>query len=241
MTNIDYKKYIFLATFILVIFSGLFYFLFNDGKFSSSNIVNPFSVLKLPFTGFATGGSDEIDLPKGEAEIAFEQNALDDAGINLTTEKLKEIKGVSKNSVAVKTEDNGENTLWIFDLDKRKKIEIGFNESAPASFFQIGIKDEFIFWLSSDTKKVFVFNSKTKEISSIDISNYGIGSRAQIPIPGSSWRLVLGAQEFYFYREDTGEVFSDDEGTVRNTFGNAENLGSFLDNDSLSGLKLEVQ
>ncbi len=240
MTKVVYKRYIFLATFILVIFSGLFYFLFNDGKYSSSNIVNSLSLLKLPFTGFATG-SDEIDLPKSEAEIAFEQSAISDTGINPNQEKLKEIKGVSKNHIAVKIQNNENNELWVFDVEKKKKVRIGFNESEPSNDFSIGMKDEFIFWISKDLTKLFIFSTKTKETKQIDLKTYNLGSRPQLTIEGISWKVIIGAQEFYFYREETGEVFSDDNGLVKEEFRKSEDLDSFLDNDSLVNLKLQLE
>jgi len=162
--------------------------------------------------------------------------------LNFSTGRIKDIKGSSAKTVVVRIKKLGKNELWLFDLEKGKKTKIGFLESAPANF-PIGLKDKFVFWLSEDFRILFVFDTSNKQKTQFIVPTYDWekGERARIDLQNIPWEVIVDRDRFYFYSQDTGEVFSDEDQVFREAFREKNNLDLFLTKDELSELNLEIQ
>ncbi len=157
---------------------------------------------------------------------------------------IKRIKGTFMNSVIVQLEKEGKEELWMYDLEKgtEEKVDTGTSTSLSVDS-PLGVKDGYVFWLSGDSTKVYAYNISTKEIKEQAMPAYDTskGERAEVAFPGISWKVIVGANGFSFYSESTGEVFSDENGSVAEALRQKLNLDSILNKEELSNLNLQVE
>ena len=168
------------------------------------------------------------------------KNELPDFAIDI----IKRVKGVFLNAVIVQLEKDNKEELWVYDLEKdtQEKIDVGTSTSLSASS-PLGVKDGYVFWLSEDKGQVFAYNIETKEIKVEPVPAYDAanGERGEVIFLGIPWKVIIGAGEFSFFSEATGEVFSDDNGSIAEALRQKLKLDAVLSKEELSNLNLQVE
>jgi hypothetical protein len=159
------------------------------------------------------------------------------------------MKGVSAHHVLVQIErgtiENPRDELWLFDIATGTQEKIGKSTTTVTSIAAsspIGVKGGYIFWLSIDKDKVYAYGLDNKELLEQKIPEYNAdkGERGRVIFPEISWEVLVSAEDFSFYSESTGEVFSDDNGSVTELLRQKLQLDAVLDNDQISNLNLRV-
>ncbi|MBP6949235.1 MAG: hypothetical protein KBB50_04165, partial [Candidatus Pacebacteria bacterium] len=104
--------------------------------------------------------------------------------------------------------------------------------------YPFGMKDETVFWLSEDKTIVFSYNVITKVIDQKEIPPYDIslGERGVVFFDTIPWKVIVGSDQFSFFSEETGEVFSDDNLNVGEAFRIKEKLDTILKKEDLENL-----
>lgn len=180
-------------------------------------------------------------------EVEYEKGEVDNlpviSELNLSTDRIKEIKGTSSKAVIVRIEKEDKNELWLFNFDSGKIGRMGFDISAPASDFPVGLKDNFIFWLGKNKDEVFVYDSAAKKFYQKPLSSFdpAKGERARIIFPEIPWEIIVDADSFYFFSGKTGEVFSDGNSEVLESFRQKFNLDNSLTKEELSDIGFSVE
>ncbi len=158
---------------------------------------------------------------------------------------IKRIKGALLNAVIVQVEKDGKEELWLYDLEsgKQQKIEAASSTAITiAKDMQIGVKDTHLFWLSEDRSKVYAFNLVDKSVLAAEVPPHDatIGERGRVSFSGIAWEVIVGAENFAFYSEATGEVFSDDDSRLSEALRQRFNFDSILDVETISNLNMSV-
>ncbi len=184
------------------------------------------------------------EIKKEEKEDKKQEVELDRLP-NFAKDLIKRIRGALLNAVIVQVEKDGKEELWLYDLEngKEQKIEISSSTTITiAKDMQIGIKDTHLFWLSEDRFNVYAFNlaDKSIQVREVPAHDTSIGERGRVTFDGVGWEVIVGAQDFAFYSEQTGEVFSDDDSSLSETLRLRFGLDSVLDTDAISNLNLSV-
>ncbi|OGD56354.1 hypothetical protein A2V71_01405 [Candidatus Berkelbacteria bacterium RBG_13_40_8] len=161
---------------------------------------------------------------------------------NLSSDKILEIKGAVLNAVIVKIERDEKNELWLFNLDNGEQENIGSGTSV-ASNFPIGIKGDLVFWLSRDKNTLFGFDigRKIRFYKPIPAFDPAQGERAKVKLREIPWEVIVGADNFYFFSKDTGEVFSDGNSEVLDLFRQKFKLDEFLSKEELNNIGYVVE
>jgi hypothetical protein len=180
-----------------------------------------------------------------ESEKIEELDILPD----FATDTIKRMKGVSSHQVLVQiergTEENPRDELWLYDVDKNSQEKIGKSTSTVTSIAAnspIGVKGGYLFWLSIDKDKVYAYGLENKDLLEQKIPEYNAdkGERAHVIFPEIPWKVIMNDDNFFFYSDVTGEVFSDDNGSITETFRQTLGLDSILNKDEISNLNLRV-
>ncbi len=184
------------------------------------------------------------EIKKEEKEDKTEETK-EDRLPDFAKDLIKRIRGALLNAVIVQVEKDGKEELWLYDLQNggEYKIEAGSSTSITIDKnMQIGIKDTHLFWLSEDRSRVYAFNltDKSIQVREVPAHDTSIGERGRVVFDGVRWEVIVGAQDFAFYSEQTGEVFSDDDGSLSEALRRKFELDSILDKDTISSLNLPV-
>lgn len=157
---------------------------------------------------------------------------------------IKKIKGTFLNLAIVQLQKDGGEELWVYDLEKgiQEKIQTSTSTVLSANS-PLGVKDGYIFWLSEDRKQIFVYNILTKELQTKDVPPHDItqGERAEVVFDLIPWTVIIGADSFSFFSKETGEVFSDDNGSIAEILRQKFKLDSLLNKEELSNLNFQVE
>lgn len=157
---------------------------------------------------------------------------------------IKSIKGMIGDIVVVHLSQDGVDTLWLFNVQEGTKTKIDEDGIAPpAKEYPLAIKDRNVFWLSEDEKTVFTYNIDSMIISYRDIPLYDKdnGDRGVVEFDGIPWRVYVGDDNFSFYSDFTGEVFSDDNLTTVDTFRSKEELDTLITKEKLEDLNFVIE
>ncbi len=162
---------------------------------------------------------------------------------DFTIDVIRGVKGTFAHSVVVQVEKGGQEELWLYDLDKdtKEKIDTGTSTSlSPRS--PLGVKAEHVFWLSGDEATLYAYNITTKALEEQPVPKYdpSQGERATVVFGDIPWKVIVGASEFSFFSDATGEVFSDEDGGSAELLREKLNLDMFLTKEELSHLNLHV-
>ncbi len=184
------------------------------------------------------------EIKKEEKENKIEETK-EDRLPDFAKDLIKRIRGALLNAVIVQVEKDGKEELWLYDLQNggEHKIEAGSSTSITIDKnMQIGIKDTHLFWLSEDRSSVYAFNltDKSIQVREVPAHDTSIGERGRVIFDGVRWEVIVGAQDFAFYSEETGEVFSDDDSSLSEAIRRKFELDSILDKDAISSLNLPV-
>lgn len=158
-------------------------------------------------------------------------------------ETLRRIKGITSNVALVDiSRANGEDDLWLYDLENDQKFVIATGTQI-ASDFPFGLKDSYVFWLSEDKLRVSVFDSKHKTYQTKDVPEFDIkkGERGEVYFDDVSWKVIIGASDFYFWKEETGEVFSDEDGGAIEAFNKVFRLDEILTPEEKESVGIPVE
>jgi hypothetical protein len=178
-----------------------------------------------------------------EEATSTSENSEENIKLNLLKEEIVEIKGTFGSRVFCRIySDEFGNELWFFDLDSEKIKIIGSQDFAPIDDFPIGLKENFVFWLSKDKDKVFAFDFIKERFyqESLPYFDPEKGERAKINFPEIPWTVIVDNFNFYFFSPETGEVFSDGNSEVLENFRQQFNLDKFLTKEKLSDLGFSV-
>lgn len=180
-------------------------------------------------------------MDKEELEQKEKEDRLPDFALDV----IKKIKGSLLNAVIVQIEKEGKEELWLYDLESggQYKIEAGSSTAITiAKDMQLGLKESHVFWLSEDRKHVYAYNLLTKVIAIAEIPphNQSIGERGRVTFDGVPWEVIIGSDDFAFYSEATGEVFSDDNGAFAEALRQKLDLDKVLNKEELGNLNLQV-
>lgn len=237
--------------FILLLFFSFFLLILNDHNTITGLTVSSLEHQNYSFDLNSTAEENNsfnntinfTEFIKNITNINKSNNKNSSLKLNLSSDKIKEIRGSSLKNIVVRLERNSQNELWIYDIENDNLEKIGYEESALSSYSSIGLKDNFVFWLTPDSKFIFYFDILNKQKVKLPVPPYDItkGERAAISFPNFSWTVLIDKNHFYFYKLDTGEVFSDEDQIFRELFRKKQDLDLFLTNEELSFLDLEIK
>lgn len=156
---------------------------------------------------------------------------------------IKKIQGRSLNAVVVQVEQEGKDSMWLFNIDDDTEEKIDKDGKTTFSkTYPFGMKGDNIFWLSEDNGIVYMYNVVTKKLQQMNVPPYDVslGERAEVVFDGFPWKVVIGADQFSFFSGETGEVFSDDNLSASEAFRVKEKLDTFMTQDKIEELNLIV-
>jgi hypothetical protein len=193
----------------------------------------------------ALSGLELVEEIKKADKEGLEEKEKQDRLPDFAKDLIKKIKGALLNAVIIQVEKEGKDELWLYDLTTghQSKIESGSSTAITiAKDMQLGLKDNHIFWLSEDRTKVYAYDLLTTSIISKEIPplDSSIGERGRVIFEGVAWEVIIGSEEFAFYSEATGEVFSDDNGNLTEALRQKLELDKVLDVEAISGLNFSV-
>lgn len=181
----------------------------------------------------------EQDEKDGKTATSTEERLPDFA-----LDTIKKIRGTFLNTVIVQLQKDGKEELWMYNIEKdtQEKIDAGTSTSLSVDS-PLGIKDGYIFWLSEDRQQVFAYSLLTKEIQVKALPSYNamLGERGEVIFDTIPWKVIIGAENFSFFSDQTGEVFSDENGSVAEMLRQKFKLDSVLDKEELSSLNFQVE
>lgn len=162
---------------------------------------------------------------------------------DFTKDTLISIRGAVDNSVVVQVTKMGISELWLYNLSlsTEEKINTG-TSTVISSLFPIAIKDSYVFFMSGDETEIISYNITTKVTKRLSIPLYdgAEGERAEVVFEGFPWKIIVSPNNFSFFSEKTGELFSDENGALAEQFRNRMLLDSILNKDQLSDFNFQV-
>ena len=134
-------------------------------------------------------------------------------------EVVQGIKGVTPYLALVDIVTLQGRGLWMYDIENNKRLRVATSSQIDA-LSPLGLKDDYVFWLSASGTQAYAFDSRhrtyqIKEVKPFDVTQ---GERGEVTFKDLPWKVIIGTDRFYFWKEETGEVFSD---------GNSEALDNF--------------
>ncbi len=186
-----------------------------------------------------------VDEIKKLDQKKLEQKVKEDRLPDFAIDVIKKMKGTLLDVVVVQVEKEGEQELWLYGMSDNKiqKVETGSSTSISIDDDAgIGVKDESLFWVTNDKKQVVAYNLVTKALQAKDIPPYdaSLGERGRVVFGDVPWEVIVDSDKLTFYSEATGEVFSDDNGSLVEVMRQKFELDKLLDIDEISNLNLPV-
>jgi hypothetical protein len=168
--------------------------------------------------------------------------------LNFSLDKIIEMKASPAGLVFAKISRGGIsdlNDIWIFDINTGASVRIGYDASAPAQDFSLGLKDDHLFWLSEDRKTIFAYNTMnntqiSEAVPEYDISKGEFGIIHFVNDPSINWTIMIDNSQFYFYSNESGQVFSDDNMDIKEAFRKKVSLDHLMDPGDIASLGLEI-
>lgn len=197
----------------------------------------------LPFEGdFENMTTEEIIIEINKNKLRKkEKSELPD----FTIDTIKKIKGTFLNVAVLQIEKDGNEALWLYNIDDDSQINITATGTVSVSSSSpIGVKDGYIFWLSKDNTIMYSYNIKTglyegsQLVPSFDASR---GERPRLSFPGIPWEIIIGAKRFTFYSKETGEVFSNGDSKILDAVRERFHLEEILTEEKLQELDYSIE
>lgn len=134
-------------------------------------------------------------------------------------EVVQGIKGITPYLALVDIVTAQGRGLWMYDIENNKRLRVATSSQIDA-LSPLGLKDDYVFWLSASGTQAYAFDSqhKTYQIKEVKPFDVTLGERGEVMFDDVGWKVIIGSDKFYFWKEETGEVFSD---------GNSEALDNF--------------
>jgi hypothetical protein len=190
------------------------------------------------------------EIKKQEATALIDAQAVADTLPNFASDTVKRMKGAFLNMVIVQVQ-KGTSTdeLWLYNATDGTQEKLGATaSSAPMTSITVapdtplGLKDNYVFWLSLDKSTVYAYNLETKSIVEQPLPAYDAtrGERAEMTFDTIPWKVIMGNDGFSFYSVATGEVFSDEDSRIVEALRQKMGLDAVLNKETLSNLSLPV-
>ena len=152
---------------------------------------------------------------------------------------IKRIKSTFLKAVVVQVQKENTDELWLYNIEDgtQEKLQSGTTTSV-SSTYPLGFKGGYLFWLSQDEARVYAYDFISKGVLEKVVPNFdgAKGERAEVAFSEIPWKVIVSANGFLFYSEATGEVFSDDDGSVTEMFRQKLKLDTFLNEEEMSKL-----
>lgn len=156
---------------------------------------------------------------------------------------IKKIKGTLLAAIVVQVQKENIDELWLYNIedDTQEKIQSGSSTSI-SSTYPLGVKGGHLFWLSNDESKIFAYSFEAKNVIEKNVPAFdgSEGERAEVVFENIPWKIIVSAEGFTFFSEETGEVFSDENSIVVEAFRKKLKLDAVLNEDELDNLNLPV-
>ncbi len=160
------------------------------------------------------------------------------------SERIKRIKGSFLGSVIIQVKGEKEDELWLYNIETetQEKINVG-SSTTVSSDFPFGIKGGFLFWLSQDKSFVYAYNPITKVFFEKEMPTFNPseGERAEISFEEIRWKIIVNNENFTFFSNQTGEVFSDEDSQSLNALRQKINLDGILNEEKLNKLDFSLE
>lgn len=142
--------------------------------------------------------------------------------------------------VAAVVEKVGTLELWLYNVIPGSERQISTDIAAD---FPMGLKGGFFFWLSKDRAILYAYHPEHNEHLSQPVPAFdpAKGERARMHFPGILWQVIVDNHNFYFFSQETGEVFSDGSSSAREEFGARNNLHKFISEEQMGHLGFTIQ
>ncbi len=154
---------------------------------------------------------------------------------------VKKIKGLSLQAIIVQLEKDSIEELWLYNIENNTQEKIQFASTTSVSqTYPLGVKGNYLFWLSNDEAKVYAYNFDSKVVleRGVPIFNGARGERAEVIFEEIPWKIIISSERFSFFSEETGEVFSDDNSTITEEFRKILKLDEVLNQEEFESLNL---
>jgi len=145
-------------------------------------------------------------------------------------QKLVKIKGTSNNKILAIL-SKGE--IWFFDLVKERQIKISEDINPD---FDLGIKNNYAFWLSKDKTKIYYLNLNDLSLKEKSLETTDFFQRIYLNLSDLDFTVILEGNNFYFQVPQIGEVFSDENSIARDNFIKVFDLNKLLSSEELNNL-----
>ena len=176
----------------------------------------------------------EVEYVSGIKEIIPDDISTLDKSLALDRafeyQKLVKIKGTSNNKILAIL-SKGE--IWFFDLAKERQIKISED---IASDFDLGIKNNYAFWLSKDKTKIYYLNLSDLNLKEKSLETPDFSQRIYLNLSDLDFTVILEGNNFYFQVPQIGEVFSDENSIARDNFIKVFDLNKLLSSEELNNL-----
>ncbi len=151
---------------------------------------------------------EEETVDEPQITIEPEEDPLDFA-----TTRIKKMKAIDPAYVAVLIQNEvGESEIWFYDFYNYIQRDVGDRIGTSEQVLKnspLGAKGRFFFWRGNNT--IFAFDAVAQKLHSKEF----YGESGRVCFEECSFDVILRNNEFYFYSQKTGEVFSDDDSALR--------------------------
>ena len=180
-----------------------------------------------------------------QEEIIVDKNRV----LDFAVDTIVKMKGVLAQFVVVQAEhgtsSNRMSELWLYDVTGSttpEKIDT-VATTTIALTSPIGVKEEFLFWISKEYEYVYAYNLLSKKVFEKRLPRFdaSLGERAEIHFEEIKWKVIVSSEGFTFYSDATGEVFSDENSQIVETLRRKIGLDQVLDKEEMSNLSLPVE
>ncbi len=201
---------------------------------------------------------DSIELQIGykkkyDTRVDSDQNAKDievddETGqkiLLLGEERLRQIKGLTPYLAVVSLytgqDIEAKRSLWVYDIENSRRLQVASSSQVDFSS-PLGIKDGYMFWLTDDGANMYAFDTKHKtyQLKQIDPFDLSKGERGEVLFEDVTWKVIVGGEHILFWREDAGEVFSDENSEALENFRKEFRLDSILSNEEKDAIGIPV-
>lgn len=161
-------------------------------------------------------------------------------------EKVEIIKGITPylaivgiRNTSQELQDKG---LWLYDIENNKRLRVATSTQID-DISRLGVKDDYVFWVSDGGLRVHAFDTRhrtyqTRIVEPFDISS---GERGEVSFDDVPWKIILGADRFYFWSKETGEVFSDENSLALDNFRKEFRLDDVLSDEEKDAVGIPIE
>lgn len=159
----------------------------------------------------------------------------------VNVEEIASVRGIDNTRVLMQSRSGeGQYTVIVFDMAEQRALRLT-SDAVPGSAYPSSSKDGVVYWISPDGDRVFSYNLENNMMFESVIVAHPLSEdiNTRLQFPTTPWTVVIGSDSFYFYSDQTGEIFADEHGgglaRFLNHFAIMTNIGSpYLESFGLS-------